>query len=621
MNQRHSNVATFCGKKSFCLPQVQNPSACSSLSILPKKAHLEGCQADPLAPRTLVSSTIKNLFTPNKGKGSDSGPPSLEVLSAQVQVPAAPTATRKPVIKKQGLFSKKKSNTDDFESATSVETDDAASTTDASIAIPSTKKWCICSMASLASSTATGAIKVAANEDINGQGSTATYKQMKQDVAEEQHNHMRRSTCDDDERTRDVCTIFKPDIRVLENGNKEKGHWCRVCWDQGAKMENTWFMGGVSSLRTHIKRKWLTHGGTYIAKCKAWGLMPNYTAVPKATVGEADDEDRLSATLDGFIKKVPKWLRQDLLDHIIELIVSDNQDLPGQVLITFDVWTSKSYDPYLAVTAHYIDSMPDKPAEWVLQSQVIGFTVIEGDHSGANTAAVIICMLDRYGLLDKVFVQAICPNPAFRKQSGNVNSLSDNDDGGNDDDDEWLNMDDLPDDDDKEAVNFEPGDLLGKILALINQVQASSQAKAYFAKVCGEEAQYDPEFVLLPYISKQIPKLRNKKYSDFAISNTEWEQLRLIYEVLDEPQATQAAFSSEKYSTVWRTIPTLECLQEHWEIMVKEPKFAKISFAIEAGLEKLQKWYKAVDDSAMYFICLGVYTVYSQGYLLTAFSS
>ncbi len=55
--------------------------------------------------------------------------------------------------------------------------------------------------------------------------------------------------------------------------------------------------------------------------------------------------------------------------------------------------------------------------------------------------------------------------------------------------------------------------------------------------------------------------------------------------------------------------------------MVKEPKFAKISFAIEAGLEKLRKWYKAVDDSDMYFICLGVYTVYSQEYLLTAFSS
>ncbi|PSS37546.1 hypothetical protein PHLCEN_2v622, partial [Hermanssonia centrifuga] len=122
------------------------------------------------------------------------------------------------------------------------------------------------------------------------------------------------------------------------------------------------------------------------------------------------------------------------------------------------------------------------------------------------------------------------------------------------------------------------------------------------------------KFCLVADVSKQVPKLRNKNYSDFAISNAEWEQLRLIHEVLDEPRAAQAAFSSEKYSTVWRTIPTLECLQERWEIMVKEPKFAKISFAIEAGLEKLRKWYKAVDDSDMYFICLALDPTYKIEY-------
>ncbi len=43
--------------------------------------------------------------------------------------------------------------------------------------------------------------------------------------------------------------------------------------------------------------------------------------------------------------------------------------------------------------------------------------------------------------------------------------------------------------------------------------------------------------------------------------------------------------------------------------MAKEPQFAKIRFAIEAGLVKLQKWYKAVDNCEMYFICLGVLRV------------
>ncbi len=113
------------------------------------------------------------------------------------------------------------------------------------------------------------------------------------------------------------------------------------------------------------------------------------------------------------------------------------------------------------------------------------------------------------------------------------------------------------------------------------------------------------KFCLVADASKKVPKLRNKEYSDYMVTESEWQLLELIYEVLAEPREAQAAFSSETYSTVWRAIPTLECLQERWETMAKQPKFASIKFAIDAGLEKLRKWYKAIDDSDMYFICLG----------------
>jgi hypothetical protein len=39
----------------------------------------------------------------------------------------------------------------------------------------------------------------------------------------------------------------------------------------------------------------------------------------------------------------------------------------------FDVWMSKAYDPYLAITAHYIDTLSDQPLEWELKSKLIGF--------------------------------------------------------------------------------------------------------------------------------------------------------------------------------------------------------------------------------------------------------
>jgi hypothetical protein len=78
------------------------------------------------------------------------------------------------------------------------------------------------------------------------------------------------------------------------------------------------------------------------------------------------------------------------------------QDIPGQISITFDAWTSDASDPYLGVTAHYIHSEADQPNEWELRSKVLGYTEIQGNHSGANIAAVILHVVDQYGIHHKV---------------------------------------------------------------------------------------------------------------------------------------------------------------------------------------------------------------------------
>ena len=72
-----------------------------------------------------------------------------------------------------------------------------------------------------------------------------------------------------------------------------------------------------------------------------------------------------------------------------------------------------------------------------------------------------------------------------------------------------------------------------------------------------------------------------------------------------ETHQAQHSFSSEKTPTVWKMIPILEALQENWEIMRQMPKFEKVEHSITKGLEKLQKWYVATDQSDMSFICLG----------------
>ncbi|KAH7920372.1 hypothetical protein BV22DRAFT_1021370, partial [Leucogyrophana mollusca] len=111
-----------------------------------------------------------------------------------------------------------------------------------------------------------------------------------------------------------------------------------------------------------------------------------------------------------------------------------------------------------------------------------------------------------------------------------------------------------------EVEDFDPGDLLGKVLALITQVRLSPQAKTYFATICKEEGLTPLElikwirtrwgsmadliehlitnrlavdkFCLLADSSSKVPKLKNKKYADYKVSPEEWEMLNLIQEVL-----------------------------------------------------------------------------------------
>lgn len=77
------------------------------------------------------------------------------------------------------------------------------------------------------------------------------------------------------------------------------------------------------------------------------------------------------------------------------------KNVPSRVSITFDAWTSKAYDPYLAITAHYIDAPSDQPLEWELKSKLLGFEELQGSHTGANVAVKIIEVLDQYDIRDK----------------------------------------------------------------------------------------------------------------------------------------------------------------------------------------------------------------------------
>jgi hypothetical protein len=74
----------------------------------------------------------------------------------------------------------------------------------------------------------------------------------------------------------------------------------------------------------------------------------------------------------------------------------------SKISFTFDVWTLAPGDPYISITAHYIDAPADRPNAWELKSEQLIFQEIKGRHTGKNMGDIISRALDRYELHGKV---------------------------------------------------------------------------------------------------------------------------------------------------------------------------------------------------------------------------
>jgi hypothetical protein len=73
----------------------------------------------------------------------------------------------------------------------------------------------------------------------------------------------------------------------------------------------------------------------------------------------------------------------------------------SSVSLTSDILSGNAKEDYVSVVAHYVG------ADWELHKKVIGFRLIETSHTGENIAEKIACVVEEFGLIDKVFVVSL----------------------------------------------------------------------------------------------------------------------------------------------------------------------------------------------------------------------
>jgi hypothetical protein len=79
-------------------------------------------------------------------------------------------------------------------------------------------------------------------------------------------------------------------------------------------------------------------------------------------------------------------------EHIKDML----SELDSKISCTTDIWTSPSMDPFMVVTAHFVDK------SFQLRSIVLDFAAMPGSHNGKRIADVFKSIINYYDIKDKV---------------------------------------------------------------------------------------------------------------------------------------------------------------------------------------------------------------------------
>ncbi|KAF8622594.1 hypothetical protein AX15_006893 [Amanita polypyramis BW_CC] len=267
------------------------------------------------------------------------------------------------------------------------------------------------------------------------------------------------------ELTHDLWTIFSDKLWVcFKHGERFEqlyGCWCTVCRDDKSFVTSNglhcaFFTGSNTSCHAHI----CNHYDLYKAKCEAEGIKMKDRCIPHAVwqrmqqATGAGVVSSMQSTLDGMLQllKVPKeFSREALLHALAQLITCDDQafalvskavfrncltmmwpktktkelpsahdvviyiqnefirfmdqikqviqNAPGQISVTANAWTTDTTSAsFFGMTGHWIKV---KDGKWELQSSVISFKAISGDHSSDNLAHYFVVICKCAGIMAK----------------------------------------------------------------------------------------------------------------------------------------------------------------------------------------------------------------------------
>ncbi len=84
------------------------------------------------------------------------------------------------------------------------------------------------------------------------------------------------------------------------------------------------------------------------------------------------------------------------------LLNSHLQSISSQISVTYDRWSTWRHRPFSAFTIHYIKVDPQNRTKWTLESQLLEFNHMHGQHTGEAVGKELLRVVDKYDWHDHV---------------------------------------------------------------------------------------------------------------------------------------------------------------------------------------------------------------------------
>ncbi|KAI1793595.1 hypothetical protein LXA43DRAFT_885568 [Ganoderma leucocontextum] len=125
----------------------------------------------------------------------------------------------------------------------------------------------------------------------------------------------------------------------------------------------------------------------------------------------------------------------------------------------------------------------------------------------------------------------------------------------------------------------------------------------------------DARFGPITTIRKRGEPTKYIPWAAFHLSEAHWKRVKLCADILEDANRYHQVCSSTRVPTLHQVIPTIESLASRWEAKLNNPKYAIFHDALRAGLAKLTKYYKKLDNSDVYILALLLHPYYKLDYI------